>query len=116
MTWRAWPGERVRLVGRVQVARFEPWRGEILQAERDRYELRADSPAFALGFAPIPVDRIRLVVDEHRRVVPARLARERRELLFARTLLPLPRSVSHGTETALQLLRERRGGKVAPDV
>ena len=50
--------------------------------------------------------------------MPARLARERRELLFARTLLPLPRAVSHGTETALQLqaLRERRGGKVAPDV
>ena len=118
VTWRAWPGERVRLVGGVQVARFEPWRGEILQAERDRYELRADSPAFALGFAPIPVDRIRLVVDEHRRVVPARLARERWELLFARTLLPLPRAVSHGTETALQLqaLRERRDGKVAPDV
>ena len=108
----------MRLVGGVQVARFEPWRGEILQAERDRYELRTDSPAFALGFAPIPVDRIRLVVDdEQRRVVPARLARERRELLFARTL-PLPRSVSYGTETALQLqaLRERRGGKVAPDV
>ena len=58
VTWRAWPGERVRLVGGVPVARFEPWRGEILQAERDRYELRADSPAFALGFAPIPVDRI----------------------------------------------------------
>ena len=85
--------------------------------ERDRYELRADSPAFALGFAPIPVDRIGLVVDEYRRVVPARPARERRELLFARTLLPLARSVSHGTETALQLqaLRQRRRDAIAPD-
>ncbi len=78
--------------------------------EHDRYELRAGSPAFALGFEPIPVDRIGLVADEYRPAVPARIARERRELLFAKTLLPLPRSVSHGTETGLQLqaLRERR--------
>lgn len=56
------------------------------------------------------------MVDEHRRVVPARPTCERRELLFARTLLPLPRSVSHGTETALKLqaLRQRRRGKVTP--
>ena len=66
--------------------------------ERDRYELRADSPAFALGFAPIPVDRIGLMVDEHRRVVPARPARERRELLFAR----MPSVMQ------LQALRRRR--------
>ena len=79
-------------------------------AEHDRYELRADSPAFALGFEPIPVDRIGLLADEYRPSVPARSARERRELLFAKTLLPLPRSVSFGTETGLQLqaLRERR--------
>ncbi len=46
-----------------------------------------------------------------------RNARERRELLFAKTLLPLPRSVSFGTETGLQLqaLRERRRETATPD-
>ena len=80
--------------------------------EHDRYELRADSPAFDIGFEPIPVDRIGLVADEHRPSVPSRTVRERRELLFAKTRLALPRSVSFGTETGLQLqaLRERRRG------
>jgi ABC-type branched-subunit amino acid transport system substrate-binding protein len=65
-----------------------------------------------LGFEPIPIDRIGLIADEDRPSVPLRAARERRELLFAKTLLPLPRSVSFGTETGLQLqaLRERRRG------
>ena len=55
----------------------------------------------------------REIADEFRTSVTPHTGRERRELLFAKTLLPLPRSVSFGTETGLQLqaLRERRRRK-----
>lgn len=36
------------------------------------FRLRSDSPALALGFRPIPVDRIGLRVDEYRRELPTR--------------------------------------------
>ena len=86
---------------------------EFTDPEHDRYELSPDSPAFTLGFEPILVDRMGLVADEFRTSVTPHPGRERRELLFAKTLLPLPRSVSFGTETGLQLqaLRERRRRK-----
>ncbi|NOY80159.1 MAG: hypothetical protein GXP31_04045 [Kiritimatiellaeota bacterium] len=38
-----------------------------VDAARDDYRLRPDSPALALGFKPIPVEKIGLVVDEYRR-------------------------------------------------
>ncbi len=37
---------------------------------RDDYRLRENSPAFEMGFEPIPMERIGLYVDEHRSTVP----------------------------------------------
>ena len=47
VTWRACPGERVRLIGGVRVGGFEPWRDEILQAD-------LATPLAAAGMDEIP--------------------------------------------------------------
>ena len=46
---------------------------QFVGAERGDFRLRADSPALALGFRPIPFDEIGLQTDEHRPLAPKRL-------------------------------------------
>ena len=43
-----------------------------LFGDRPRYRLRADSPAYAIGFKPIPFEKIGLYKDEYRRDVPGK--------------------------------------------
>ena len=103
VVYRAWPGEKVRVVGGKQVTGFEPVvdrtilsrlvpeaRSRILQVDLKAigiedygtakggglelffddkpmtFELSDNSPAYKLGFEPIPFDRIGLFEDEHR--------------------------------------------------
>jgi len=42
----------------------------VIQDTRGRFKLESDSPAFDLGFEPIPIDKIGLYVDEYRRRLP----------------------------------------------
>ncbi len=42
--------------------------------QSQNFQLSADSPAWALGFEPIPFDSIGLVVDEYRTALPLRVA------------------------------------------
>jgi hypothetical protein len=41
-----------------------------VDAARGDYRLREDSPAWAVGFRPIPLDEIGLVADEWRKSIP----------------------------------------------
>lgn len=43
-----------------------------VDAEHQDFRLRSDSPALAKGFAPIPIDKIGLHVDEFRKSIPPR--------------------------------------------
>jgi hypothetical protein len=43
---------------------------KFVDAARGDYRFRDDSPAWALGFRPIPFDRIGIVADEWRRSIP----------------------------------------------
>jgi len=43
---------------------------KFVDAARGDYRFRDDSPAWAIGFQPIPFDQIGLVADEWRKAIP----------------------------------------------
>ena len=104
----------------MQVISFEEWRRRgfdtgsmvadplFVAPEDDCYDLRSDSPAFELGFKTIPIHEIGLEADEFRQVNPLESTRDRREILFQQTLLPLPTSLSFGSITGFELEQWRK--------
>lgn len=56
-----------------------------VDADKDDYRLKADSPAFKLGFKPIPVEKIGLYKDPRRASWPVVEARGAREAISGKT-------------------------------
>jgi len=50
--------------------RFLPGNPGLVDPEHGDFRLQPDSPAFAMGFEPIPIDKIGLYRDEYRRTLP----------------------------------------------
>ena len=72
--WEAWQAEGFERHSVVADPRFR-------NAAKDDYRLKRNSPAFALGFKPIPVDKIGPYKDELRATWPIREAIGARELM-----------------------------------
>ncbi len=113
--WAAWQAKGYDAHSVIADPRF-------VDADRDDYRLRPDSPAWQLGFKAIPVERIGPYADELRATWPIVEARGVREVPLRETVVELPPTrtvqppqarVPRGGEVTLSVARRPDGSAVA---